>query len=126
MSLVAGRFLPLILATAVACGGGTSPRTPTATGTWTGSVSNLSVWTLELAELEGGFISGNAVARNSAAFGGDSHFRVDGIHRHPSISLNLTSPVFSVGPPLTFIGQFVHPDTLSGMMGSSGLRLGRR
>ncbi|HWP36031.1 MAG TPA: hypothetical protein VNL18_00615 [Gemmatimonadales bacterium] len=112
-ALTATLLLPLTFALA-GCGDSSSePRTPSASGTWTGAVGS-ATFTLTLAEQRGGTITGAGSAR---ATGGAVSLTVTGTHVHPSISLTLRSTGFE---DLNYTGQFINDNTISGSLNGSG------
>ena len=97
-----------------ACGdSSTEPRTPSASGTWTGVV-NGGTFTLTLAEQNGGTLTGAGSLQGS---GGAVSVTVTGTHVHPSISLTIKSTGFE---DLNYTGQFVNDNAISGNLNGSG------
>ena len=77
----------LALALAACADSSTEPKTPSASGTWTGVVTGGTI-TLTLAEQAGGTITGAGSIQGTA---GAPSVTVTGTHVHPSISLTLKS-----------------------------------
>nr|PZN90624.1 MAG: hypothetical protein DIU52_07500 [bacterium] len=110
-TLAAALILALALA---ACGdSSTEPKTPSASGTWTGVVTGGTI-TLTLAEQAGGTITGAGSIQGTA---GAASVTVTGTHVHPSISLTLRSTGFE---DANYTGQFVNRNTISGHLNGSG------
>lgn len=97
-----------------ACGdSSTGPKTPSASGTWTG-VMTVGTVTLTLVEQDGGTITG---AGNLQGSGGAVSVTVTGTHVHPSITLTMQSTGFK---DMNYTGQFVNDNAISGNLNGSG------
>jgi hypothetical protein len=89
---------------------------PTATGEWSGGVTDLT-FELILVELERGELSGTGTVRGAS---GAATVAVRmGSHRHPNISLTLGSAAFEA---VTLSGAFKTDDEIRGRANGSGLR----
>jgi len=101
---------------AVACSkDSTSPRAPSLTGTWSGTLAGAAM-AVTMTETQGS-IAGNAtLSENGQVLG----LAVTGTHNHPAVTLTFGNPQYY---PAIYTATMPDPNTVRGMVNGSGFAL---
>jgi hypothetical protein len=94
----------------------TSPRAPSLTGTWSGTLASYAA-AVTMTEGSRGSITGNATLTAGVQVLGLS---VTGTHTHPSVTLTLGNPQYY---PAIFSGTMTDQNDIRGMVNGSGFAL---